>query len=118
VAASTGRVFEGGDASARPWWRAALGGPIAGDVHEAKLLASLLPPGPGGEPLRFVDLAAPVAPAGSGEPPPGVLAAHLSWEWADDLRRSLAALGGCEAGTEILVVSADGVVLLGPPSLA
>lgn len=114
VVVSTGRIFEGGDASARPWWRAAMSEPIVADVHEAKVLAKLLPPDPDGKPQRFVDLAAPVAvPANA---PGQVLAAHLSWVWAENVRRSVVSAGQ-EAGTEVLIVAQDDTVLLGPASL-
>lgn len=45
---------------ARPWFQAGLQGNYTGYAHEAVLLTSLLPGGTTGEPLRFIDFAAPI----------------------------------------------------------
>ena len=44
----------------RPWFQAGRRGLFMGDVHEAVLLAKRLPQPPSGQPLRFIDFAAPV----------------------------------------------------------
>ncbi len=105
--------FEGLDVSGRDYFIGGRIGPYAGDVHEARLLAARLPNRPAGEPPRFMDVAAPIrTPAGE---PAGVLAAHLLREWAAGVERSvLDRLGARRPGAEALVVSGDGVVLLGP----
>lgn len=54
VRAATGGLLEGQDVSTRPWFQQGRRGPWLGDVHEAKLLATLLPPALDG-PRRFVD---------------------------------------------------------------
>ena len=115
IVATSNGLIEGADVSARDYFLAGRERPFAGDVHEARLLAKLLPQA-GGEPLRLVDLAAPVhAPDGTLA---GVVAAHLDWAWARDavaaFERSLTRQ---RAGTEILLLSRDGLVLLGPPDL-
>ena len=51
-------LLEGANVAQRPWFRDALKGVYVGDVHEAVLLAKLLP-APEGEPRRFVDVAFP-----------------------------------------------------------
>ena len=86
VRAASGGLLVGADAHARPWF--APGGQRAtvGDVHPAKMLSSLLPPTRTGEPRRFVDFAAPIAPAGATL---GVLVIHGSWEWADSVAAKL-----------------------------
>ena len=84
-----------------------------GDVHPAKLLQGASAPS---EPLRLLDLAAPVRAADGHLV--GVLAAHLDWTWARDMARILeAGLRGHRQGAEILILSRDGIVLLGPPGL-
>ncbi len=114
VATSSG-LLEGADVSARDYFLAGRERPFVADVHDARLLAKVLPQA-GGEPLRLVDLAAPVhAPDGTLA---GVVAAHLDWAWT---REAVAAfertLTRQRAGTEILLLSRDGVVLHGPPEL-
>jgi PAS domain S-box-containing protein len=111
VAASTRGLLEGIDVSHRDWFGAALTGPFVGDVHEANLLADLLPNG-SDEPLRFVDVAAPFRDEAGRVI--GVLGAHLHWTWARDV---LGALIG-EAGAEILILDHAGVVLFGPKDLS
>ena len=106
-------LLEGQDVSARPWFTAALEGPYVGDLHEALLLEQLLPADD--EPLRFLDVAAPViGPAGTAE---GVVAAHLSWAWARRLATQLDPAGAGISGAELIVISADGVAILGPPGV-
>jgi PAS domain S-box-containing protein len=106
-------LLEGVDVSKRPWFRGAMQGHYAGDVHEAVLLAKLLPRQ--AEPWRFVDVAFPFVD-GKGEIQ-GVLGAHLSWQWARDVERSV--MQGIEARrqADALIVDARGDVLLGPPDM-
>ena len=115
VIASTKSILEGKDVSARPWFHKAPTQPYVGDVHEAVLLAKLLP-NPTKEPLRFVDVAAAVTDdKGAFQ---GVLGAHLSWDWAKKLEESLLQPVLKHSHVEVLILSKDGTVLLGPPSLA
>jgi len=108
-------LLEGVDVSQRPWYRNALRGVNVGDVHEAVLLARLLPQ-QGGEPRRFVDVAFPYRDADGKTI--GVLGAHLSWQWARTVERSVMAPIGARGGrVEALIVSSAGVVLLGPKAL-
>ena len=79
VRASTGDLLLGADVTARPWFAAGLRGSHVGDVHQALLLAKLLPPSSDGEPRRFVDFSAPIRVDGQVR---GVLALHGSWDWA------------------------------------
>lgn len=116
VSASAGGMLEGISVAARPWFQEALKGPHVGDVHEAMLLAKLLPPLPSGEPHRFVDVAAPVRSA-TGEPV-GVVGGHLSWNWAEQVaENTLNAATARHAGMKALVLSKNGTVLLGPRDL-
>ncbi|MBD1806011.1 response regulator [Microcoleus sp. FACHB-SPT15] len=111
VLASTGKVLEGVDASKRPFFEGGRVEPYVGDVHEALLLAKLLP-NLTGEPLRFVDLAAPVKD--TQDKFQGVIAAHLSWAWATEVEKSLLQRLGEYHNVEIFILSQDGTVLLGP----
>lgn len=108
VLASLGGMLEGESVAQRPWFRRGLSGPTAIDVHEAQLLAKLLPAST--EPYRFIDFAAPLR-RGEG-PPDGVLGAHLDWRW---VRENLAGLQA--PGIDVLLLSRDRVVLYGPPDL-
>ncbi|UBV41447.1 diguanylate cyclase [Deinococcus taeanensis] len=114
VLVSTGGLLEGQSVATRPWFQGALKGPFAGDVHEAKLLAGLLPR-EGSEPLRFVDVATPVHNAQGRVT--GVLGAHLSWTWAQEVRESLLQPVQDREQFEVFIVDRQGVVLLGPPDL-
>jgi PAS domain S-box-containing protein len=104
-------LLEGADVSKRPWFRNALKGNYAGDVHEAVLLAKLLPQQQ--EPWRFVDVAFPVTDEGGRTQ--GILGVHLSWQWARDVERSVVAPIAARRQVEALIVDAKGTVLLGPP---
>ncbi|MGB9110070.1 MAG: cache domain-containing protein, partial [Telluria sp.] len=104
-------LLEGADVSKRPWFKDALKGKNAGDVHEALLLAKLLPQQ--AEPWRFVDVAFPV-PDDAGRSQ-GILGVHLSWLWARDVERSVIAPIAARRNVEALIVDAKGTVLLGPP---
>lgn len=112
VRGATNGLLEGASVAARPWFSQGLRGPAFGDVHEALLLAKLLGQSEASEPFRFVDVSTPVFDA-SGKLA-GVLGAHLSWTWADEVRRALLANNGSGQDTDISILSSDGQVLLGP----
>ena len=114
ILATSNGLIEGADVSRREYFLAGRTAPFIGDVHDSILLARLLPPAD--EPLRLVDIAAPVrGPDGSTV---GVVAAHLNWVWARDIARAFAqSLKGRREGAEILVLARDGTVLIGPPAL-
>jgi PAS domain S-box-containing protein len=114
VLAEARGLLEGKNVAKRPWFTNALAGTFVGDVHEAVLLAKLLPL-QDGEPRRFVDVAFPYLDA-NGQPA-GVLGTHLSWEWARDVERSIIAPVQTRNKVQALIVSAEGVVLLGPEEL-
>ena len=107
-------LLEGVDVSQRPWFRNALNGVHVGDVHEAVKLAKLLP-SEGGEPRRFVDVAFPFTDLAGKTA--GVLGVHLSWQWARDVERSIIAPVQARGPVQALIVSEQGVVLLGPKEL-
>lgn len=114
IQASTKGLLEGVDVSRRHWYQGALSRPFVGDVHEAMLLAKLLP-NETGEPLRFVDVSVPVLSRQGA--PLGVLGAHLSWTWAQEVERSVLKTVADRGAIEVLVLSKEGKVLLGPADL-
>lgn len=113
VIASTKGLLEGNDVSARPWFKAGQAGVRATDYHPAVLLEKLMPHG--ADPWRFVDVSTPVF-SQDGELF-AVLGMHLSWDWARRQARKLLTPALREYGAEILVVRADGTVMLGPAEL-
>ncbi|PAY08637.1 MULTISPECIES: cache domain-containing protein [Bradyrhizobium] len=107
VLAARDGMLEGASVAQRPWFRRGLDAPAAVDVHEAQLLASLLPVS--AEPYRFVDLAAPLRHGGSVV---GVIGAHLNWKWVQEGMAALQA-----PGIDVLLLSRDRTVLFGPTDL-
>lgn len=115
VMASTNGILTGQDISSRPVFIEALDNVFIGDVHEAVLLAELLP-NPSGEDLRFVDISTPVYDEQNKFI--GVLAAHLSWEWAEEVESFMQDTLQNRKDIEFFIVSkADDSILLGPKEL-
>jgi signal transduction histidine kinase/ActR/RegA family two-component response regulator/HAMP domain-containing protein len=110
VLAANGGIFEGGSAKGRPTFEQGKGGPYLGDVHDAVRLAELLPKPPGGETLRFLDVAAPILDA-SGVAS-RVFAAHVSWQWTHAVRDSVFGPVKDRRGVEIFLVDTTGKVVL------
>ena len=115
VAVASRGLLENVDVSHRPWFAAAGKGQHLHDVHEAVLLAKLLP-NPRREPLRLFDIAFPYR--GRNGEVEGVLAAHLSWEWAADIERSVLRPLAERRAVDTLILSRSGSVLLGPEAYA
>lgn len=113
VVAATKGMLEGQSVAQRPWFTAGVKAPFVGDVHEAVLLAKLMGPRKqnDGEPFRFVDVAYPVRNA-TGDII-GVLGAHLSWDWATDVRASLLGVDSHFAQADVSILDDKGKVLLG-----
>jgi PAS domain S-box-containing protein len=115
VVADSRGAFEGADASGREFFRIGRERPYVADVRDAILLARLMGETPFGRPHRFLDLAVPVrAPGGELV---GVLGAHLSVEWAREVKQSFAEMLGAANLADALVLSREGRVLIGPPEL-
>lgn len=114
VLASSNGILEGASLAQRPVYIRGYKGLFIGDVHEAVLLANLLP-NPSGEAMKFVDISLPVyGPDGRLA---GVLASHLSWAWADEVRLSLLEPIQRRRNVEFLILGSDHTVLLGPKSM-
>ncbi|HYF61156.1 MAG TPA: cache domain-containing protein [Burkholderiaceae bacterium] len=108
-------LLEGVDVSARPWWRAARGGPYLGGAREAVLLADALRAiAIGTDPPRLLDVAVPLRDAAG--VPKGVLGVHLDAEWAARLREALQGTLARLDDVEVLLVQPDGRPVSGRPS--
>ncbi|QXI04114.1 diguanylate cyclase [Pseudomonas tensinigenes] len=94
----------------RPWFQAGLRSEYTGDPHEAVLLAKMLPGLPNGEPLRFIDFAAPIHNA-DGQVI-GVLGAHAHWSWVTRIVESAAfSHKNSMPDIEALIIDHDGKIL-------
>lgn len=112
VRAATRGMLEGVSVAQRPWFANGLKGAAVEDVHDAKLLDSLLRREPDAAPFRFVDVAMPVhGPDGTLV---GVLGAHLSWNWASVVRTRILQRHDPRRESDMWVLGRDGHVLLGP----
>lgn len=112
VRAASRGLLVGENVGERPWYRNAQRGVHLGDVHEARLLARHLP-GEAGELPRFLDVAFPLQASG----PMGVIGAHVSWDWAKDVRATIFRPIARSQQLDPLIVDREGVVLLGPAGL-
>lgn len=114
VLASSNGILAGASLAQRPVYIRGYKELFIGDVHEAVLLAKLLP-NPTGEAMKFVDISLPVY--GPDNQLAGVLASHLSWAWADEVRRSLLEPIQQRRNVEFLILGSDHTVLLGPEAM-
>lgn len=108
IQASSG-MLQGMSVSKRPWFIAGMKGVYTGDVHEAVLLSKLLPGLASGEPLRFIDFAAPIK--NKDGQIIGVLGAHGHWRWVTETVQGAVDRLGSEVRSDILIVDKDGSVL-------
>lgn len=114
VLVAAGKLLEGADVSKRPWFGNAYRNIHLHDVHDAVLLAKLLP-NPTGEPKRFFDVAFPYLDTNG--KPAGILGVHLSWQWAQEIEKSVFRPQADRSKVETLIISKDATVLLGPAAL-
>lgn len=98
-------LLEGETVAVRPWFSAGLRGNYAGDVHEAKLLQSILAPD-AADPLRFIDLARPVLDE-TGRPR-GVVALHIDAGWL----QSFLAEAAATREMDVFLINSEGSVSL------
>ncbi|MFV2048947.1 diguanylate cyclase domain-containing protein [Metabacillus sp. YM-086] len=116
VIVATNNMLVGNSIKERPVYLEAIKKPFVGDVHEAVLLAKLIP-SPNGEPVEFVDISFPIRNQ-KGEFS-GVLASHLSWDWSKEIHRSIiepykAHLKSAKRVEVFIIRSDDNRILLGP----
>ena len=115
VMAATGGIFEDGSALGRPVFEEGKKGPFVGDVHDAVRLAELLPRSALGEPLRFLDVSAPVRD--SRGQVTRVLAAHIGWHWTDSLRAMVLGPVKERRGVELMMLDSRNKVVLAPANV-
>lgn len=111
VTAATDGLLVNRQVDSRPWFQAGLHGLYVSDVHPAQLLASLLPPGPAGEPLRFIDFAAPIKKEGRTV---GVAALHADLQALDAIAATFLPDSASARHVEIYVFTRVGERLYGP----
>jgi diguanylate cyclase len=116
VVVATGDLLLGQSVVQRPWFLQGLKGAYTGDVHQALLLAKLLPPTTSGEPPRFVDFSAPVNnPRGR---PLGVLGVHATWDWARSVVESLQSQSQRDKQVTVFILDREGTVIHPPGAAA
>ena len=102
-------LLEGKTVREREWFTQGLKGPYLGDVHEAVLLANLLPNGTPEEPLRFIDFVAPITdPQGRVV---GLLAAHAHWTWVKGIIKETLDAETLADGIEVFIISRNDEIL-------
>jgi len=109
VQRASGGLLVGQSVAQRPWFQAARERPYLGDVHEAKLLAKLLPPEPDQAPKRFIDFASPIRDAQGALR--GVVGAHVHWRWVTELVDNVLRGQSLPPQAQWLVLNARGEVL-------
>ncbi len=109
VLQATGGMLAGRSVAQREWFIAARDRVYVGDVHEAKLLAPLLPATAPNEPKRFIDFAAPIRDREGRLR--GVVGAHAHWRWVTGLVEGAARRQSPGSGVEALILDRDGRVL-------
>ena len=110
ITAATRGTFEGTPVNARPWFLMARERPYAGDLKELPALAAALTRPDDERSARFLDLAVPVM--GENGQFLGVLAAHLSWDWAREAQASVVSEAARRERIGVTIYSASGDVLL------
>ncbi|TCJ13860.1 EAL domain-containing protein [Parasulfuritortus cantonensis] len=116
ILAGTGGLLVGKNVAKRAWFIEGARGPAVGDVHDAFLLAKILPkPEHDFLPLRLLDVSAPIRDR-SGHLL-GVMCGHLSWDWSYQVKNALLAPLQSHAKVDVLIVGRQGQLLLGTPAL-
>ena len=110
VQSASAGLLTGQDVSSRPWFKAGLEGNFVGDPHDAVMLARFLAARPDGEPLRFLDVAAPVKDSQGNVR--GVLAGHLYWDWVHKVVSSSVTKRRTKKDIEVLIADGEGEWLL------
>lgn len=102
VQAATGNLLLGQSVAQRPWFNQGKANVYVGDVHEALLLARLLP-SEGSQPVRFIDIASPVLDAQGRVR--AVLASHAHWRWAGEVLQVVRPGNADALGLEMFIVN-------------
>lgn len=109
VLQATGGMLMGKSVAQREWFIAGRERVYVGDVHEAKLLAAMLPALPNGEPTRFIDFAAPIRDSEGRLR--GVVAAHAHWRWITGIVDGAARRLHPGTGIDAIILDREGRVL-------
>jgi diguanylate cyclase (GGDEF)-like protein len=109
VLQATGGMLLGRSVAQREWFVAARERVYVGDVHEAKLLSTLLPAQTPGEPTRFIDFAAPIRDSEGRLR--GVVGAHAHWRWITGLVEGVTRRQSPGGGIDALILDREGRVL-------
>lgn len=102
VRAATADHLLGQSVAKRPWFNQGQTHIYVGNVHEALLLAKLLP-NEGAQPVRFIDFASPVLDAQGRVR--AVLASHAHWRWAGDVLKVVRPGNADALGLEMFIVN-------------
>ncbi|MGR9053969.1 MAG: bifunctional diguanylate cyclase/phosphodiesterase, partial [Gammaproteobacteria bacterium] len=117
IQVGTQGLLEGKNVKARNWFINGSKAPSVGDVHDAFLLAKILPkPVHDFLPLRLLDVSAPIKDDDGRLV--GVLCGHLSWDWAFEVRNSLLEPLKATNDVDVLIFNRTDGLLLGTPQLA
>ncbi|WP_273124028.1 sensor domain-containing diguanylate cyclase [Bacillus weihaiensis] len=119
IKAATDDLLVNESIAKRPVFKEAIEQPFVGDVHEAVMLAELLP-NPTGEPLEFVDISFPIYDDKNQFK--GVLATHLSWSWSKEIERTIikpykSSLDHARKMDVFIIRPGDQQIILGPENL-
>ncbi|TCS72680.1 PAS domain S-box-containing protein/diguanylate cyclase (GGDEF)-like protein [Sulfuritortus calidifontis] len=116
ILVGTGGLLEGKSVAQRSWFVNGAKGPAVGDVHDAFLLAKLLPrPLYDYLPLRLLDISAPILDEHGRLL--GVICGHLSWDWSFQVRNEILEPLGQDFKADILVLGRENQLLMGTPKL-
>jgi diguanylate cyclase (GGDEF)-like protein/PAS domain S-box-containing protein len=111
IIAGTNNLLVGKNVAKRSWFIHGSKGLHMGDVHDAFLLAKIMPkPKWDDLPLRLVDISVPIY-SNDGEFL-GVICGHLGWDWAFEIRSKIKQKLD-DKNIDILVLKSDSSLLLG-----
>ncbi|WP_237261682.1 bifunctional diguanylate cyclase/phosphodiesterase [Thiomicrorhabdus immobilis] len=115
ILVGTDGLLVGKNVSKRSWFIHGSKGLHMGSVHDAFLLANIMPkPKWDDLPLRLVDVSAPILDE-NGQLL-GVICGHLGWDWAFEMREELLRSDTLK-NVDILVTKSDGSLLMGTAEL-
>ncbi len=117
ILVGTDNLLVGKNVGQRDWFVEGSKGPHVGDVHDAFLLAKILPkPKHDFLPLRLLDVSAPITDDQGRLL--GVICGHLSWDWSFEVRNNLLDPLKAQSNADVLILNREGKILMGTPELA
>jgi len=115
IITGTQGLLVGKNVSKRSWFKEGSKGVHLGSVHDAFLLAKIMPkPKWDDLPLRLVDVSAPIRDKNGTFL--GVICGHLGWDWAFEMRDKILASPNL-VNIDLLVAKSDGALLMGTSRL-